>query len=220
VRAGQRGRQRVAGHDLLEQRAGPRTIHLGSRAHVLHPALAETQKSAAFEDGRGQRIAVSHQFSHRDRRTSLDTFDKPEVGRGEKPDVVGVLAVDALEALGNDQLHAGELFRSRAVFARRALAIAPAGHHHFDAVQAYGIRGNRHGTARPQACVRIAAELVVIVREDGQRRDFVSRNIVAQRHGLVQPQPLALQAAADGIKRLAQKEHVWREADCIRNGWR
>ena len=48
-----------------------------------------------------------------DRLAALDALEQAEVGAGEQADVVGVLAVDALEAFGDHQAHAGALQHSQ-----------------------------------------------------------------------------------------------------------
>ena len=91
------------------------------------------------QDAGGQRVAAGEQFVERDRFAALDALDQPEVGRREQTDVVGVLPVDALEALGDDQPHAGRALGDDAVLARRALAVALAGDDHFDAGVAHRV---------------------------------------------------------------------------------
>ena len=60
-----------------------------------------------------------------DRLAARDALDQAEVGRREQADVVGVLPVDALEALGDRPAGCRpSRSASRAVLARRALAVA------------------------------------------------------------------------------------------------
>ena len=56
-----------------------------------------------------------------------DSLEQAEVGGGEQAEVVGVLAIDALEAFGDHQADAGGSLGHRAVLARGALAVALAG---------------------------------------------------------------------------------------------
>jgi hypothetical protein len=70
---------------------------------------------------------------------ALDALDQSKISRGEQTEVVGVLPVDALEALCDHQADAGGFFRHDAVLARRALAVALAGHDHLEAGIADGV---------------------------------------------------------------------------------
>ena len=171
----------------------------GSRPHVAHPALAEAQQAAALQDRRGERVAALHELVDGDRLARLDAVEEAEVGRGEEADVVGVLAVDALEALGDDEADAGEPLGRRAVLARRALAVALAGHRHREAAGADRIDADRPRAADAEAGVGIAAELVVVVGEDRDRRDLVGGDVVAQRAGFGARQPAPGELGADRL---------------------
>jgi hypothetical protein len=74
----------------------------------------------------------------------LQAVDQAKVGAGQQAQVVGVLAVDAFEALGDHQPHAGRLLGHRRVLARAALAVAPPADQHGDA-------GARSASARSAA---------------------------------------------------------------------
>ena len=116
ARAGVRGGpQRVARHDLLEERARARIAGVGGHPEVAHVALAEAKQAAFAQDRRGQSVAARDELLDVDRLASLDARDEPEVRGGEQADVVGILPVDALEALGDDQANACQLLGGRAV---------------------------------------------------------------------------------------------------------
>ena len=220
VGGGEIGAQRVARHDLLEQRARLQANGLIHHGDVLHTLLAEAQQAALLQDGRRQCVAPCHQRLHGDGLTRLDTRHQAEIGGGEEPDVVGVLPVDALETLGNHQPHTGRFFCSRAVFTRRAFAIPLARHHHLDAVGAYRVGADGGAVAGAKTGIRVTPQLFVVMGEDGQRRDFVGRHIVTQRLGLRQGNQLARQAAANHVGRLAQKKNVGCEPQGGTRGWR
>jgi hypothetical protein len=121
--------QGMARHDLLEQRARPVGVGVGigigfsfTDTHAAQLLLAEAQQPACAQDGRGQRIAPGHQLVDGDRLARLDACHQPQVRAGEQADVVGVLPVDALEALRDHQPDARQPLRRRAVLARRAAA--------------------------------------------------------------------------------------------------
>jgi hypothetical protein len=211
VGRGQLGGQRVAIDDLLEQRARP-GARVGRAPDPAHVGLAEAQQAAAAQDRAGQRVASRHQFVERDRIARSDAVDQAEVGGGEEPDVVGVLTVDALEALGDDQSDAGEPFRRRTVFARRAFAIALAGDHHLDARGADRADADGPLAGCLEAHVWVAAERVVVVGEDRDRRDLVGRDVVAQGPGVAQGHGPAGQDLADRLGRPAQEKDSRKES--------
>jgi hypothetical protein len=203
-------------------KAPARVLHVGRHRDVAHESLAEPQQSAALEDRRGQRVAAGHQVFDRNRLARADARDQAEVGRGEQADVVGVLPVQAFEAFGDDQPHAGRLLGGRAVLARGALAIAPARDHDLDARRADGIGADGKCLARLEAGVGVAAQLVVVVREDRKRRDLVGRHIVTQRRRVGEVEGRSLQAQFDHACGTAQEENARPEPDAFGagGGWR
>src|SRR4030095_6875611 len=94
-------------------------------ADLAHVTLAEGEKPAAAQDLRGERVASGDELLDVEGLARFDPRDQPEVGGGEEADVVGVLAVDALEALGDDEPDARELLGGRALLARTGLAGPP-----------------------------------------------------------------------------------------------
>ncbi len=153
---------------------------LRCRRRAAQVPLPEPQQAAAAQDGRGQRLATLQQFLERDRLAAADALQQPEVGRGEQADVVGVLPVDALEALGDHQPDAGQPLGGGAVLARGALAVAAARHRHLEAGGLHRARPPP-ATAPPQcqAGVREAGQPLVVVRQDRHRRDLVGGDVVA-----------------------------------------
>ena len=102
------GRERMAMHDLLEQRRGA-----DAGAAPAHVALAAARSFSSppartIALAKSSRPCSSSSSSIASPRT--DAIEQAEVGAREQPDVVGVLAVDALEALGDHQPHAGRAF--------------------------------------------------------------------------------------------------------------
>jgi hypothetical protein len=151
------------------------------------------------------------------RFAARDAIDKAEVGARQQPDVVGVLAVDALEALGDHQPHTGRTFGHHAVFARTALAVAFAADDHLDGRGAQRVAGDRQLAAGLEAGVRMAAERGVEVHHRRQRDDLVGRDIVAQRPCSLERQRLAAQLGAYGVGIGVQEEKARRKPH---RGWR
>src|SRR3569832_1725647 len=85
--------------------------------------LPEPQKPAAAHDARRKFVASREQLVQVDFLAALDALYKRQVRGCEQADVVRVLAINALETLGDHEADARELLGSRAVFARRTLAI-------------------------------------------------------------------------------------------------
>ena len=53
-----------------------------------------------------------------------DAVDQAEIGRGQQSDIIGILPVNPLEALGDDKANPGHFLGQRAVLARGPLAVA------------------------------------------------------------------------------------------------
>ena len=207
-RRGELGRQGMPRDDLLEQRAGRRVIpmRIGPRTDVAHETLAETQQASALQDRGGQGVAALDELLDRYRRARLDARDQAEVGRREEPDVVGVLPVDALEALGHDEADAGQFLGRRTVLARRSFAVALAGDGHREAAVADRIDADRPFATDPESGVRITPERGVVVREDRHRRDLVGRDVVPERPDAGEGRPLARQLRRDRIRSIDEVE--------------
>jgi hypothetical protein len=205
----------VAADDLLEE--GQRSavgLRRGRcrRVRAPQPRLAVREQSALAQDRRGERVAALEQLVERDRLAALDPVGEREVGGGQQPDVVRVLPVDPLEALGDHEPHAGRALGDDAVLARAALAVAPAGDDDLDAGPADRVAVDRPLPARDESGVRPAAERRVEVDHDRQRRDLVGRDLVAQRPGLVARQRAALELRAYGRGIACEAQHARREA--------
>jgi len=154
-----------------------------------------------------------HQLGQGNRLTPRNALDQTQVGGGEQADVVGVLAVNALKALGNHQSHTSQLFGRRAVLTRGALAIALASHHHGKAPSTHSIGADGAHIAYPKAGVGVATQCVVVMGEDGQGRDLVGGDIVAQRAYLSKGQDLTAQLPRHGGGRLGQEQQASVEWD-------
>ncbi|KAG0922082.1 hypothetical protein G6F32_014822 [Rhizopus arrhizus] len=110
------------------------------------------------------RGAARHDLVHGDRLAALQARHQAQVGAGVQADVVCILPIDAFKALGDDQAHAGRLFGHGAVFTRRALAVALAGHHNIDAGPFDRIDADGARRSRRKAGVGIAPQLLVEMR--------------------------------------------------------
>ena len=202
--------------DLVDQRA--RTVVVRRRRDV-HAADARQLRLAVFQEAAGADhllrhfVAAGEERVERNRLPRRDAREDREVGRGQDADVVGVLAVDALEALGHDEADTRRLLGKRTGLARRSLAVALAGHHDRKAAVTHRVDADRHLAADLEPDVRVASQALVVVKADGGRRDLVGGDVVAQRHAIGQREILAAQLAAYGVQVLRQKEHPAREAD-------
>ena len=75
---------------------------------LLPPAQQTTRLKDAGRQPFPLGQQIGHQLLQRLHLAALDAFEQREVGRGPQTDVVGVLAVDALEAAREPQSHAGQ----------------------------------------------------------------------------------------------------------------
>ena len=124
-------------------------------------------------------IARTKEFIEIDRLTPLNPLNQGEVGGREQADVVGILTVDAFEALGDHQSNPGRILGQGAVFARGPLAVTCPGDGHREAALANGILTDRTVFARLEADIGEAADFPVKVNQNRKRRDLVGRYIVA-----------------------------------------
>ena len=189
VRGDEAGRGAVALHDLLEERHGPRAA--GGRGGGFgrrRGAGAVAQQPAGAHDGRRLRLAPGEDLVDGDRLAALQPRQQAEVRAGQKAEVVGVLPVDALEALREHDAHARRQLGQRGVFARAALAVAPAPDEHGDPGVAQRVARDRPLAAGGESGERVPAERGVEVHHRRKRRDLVGGDVVAQRAGLGQRQ--------------------------------
>lgn len=141
-----------------------------------------------------------------DRLAAADAFDQTKIRARQQPDVVRVLPVDALEALGDDQPHTRRAFGDHAVLARAALAVALAGDDDRDACVAQRIAPDRQLVAGLEAGVRIAAQRGVEMHHHRQRRDLVGGDVVAQRARGVERHRTALELRSNERRVGAQEK--------------
>ena len=107
-------------------------------------------------------------------RETWERFKQLKLGAGEQANVVCVLTVDAFKTFSNDALHTCHFFGSRTVFSGGAFAIPFARHNDLKVRSFQDTFSNWKGTLALCPCVRIVAQLIVIVAQDGHRRDLVS----------------------------------------------
>jgi hypothetical protein len=138
---------------------------------------------ARMQDGGGLRLAALQQLLQRGLLAALQALQQSQVGAGEQAQVVGVLAVDALEALGDHQPHARRQLGQRRMLARAALAVAAAAHQHADAGAPQRVEADGALTAGGEAGVRVAPQRGVEIHHRRQRRDLVGGDVVAQGAG-------------------------------------
>jgi hypothetical protein len=174
------------------------------------------QQPTRTHDRRRKRVAPGQQLVESDRLAARDAFDEPEVGARQQPHVVGVLPVDALEALGDHQPHPGRPLGDDAVLARAALAVALAGDHDLDAGGLDRVAPDRPLAAGGEAGVRIAAERGVEMHHRRERRDLVGRDVVAQRACRIERQqraPFELRAHERRVG--AEEQQARLEPECV-----
>jgi len=165
---------------------GPR-LGPGQRRHRLAPEAGGVvgEKAATAHDLGGDGIQPRREFQQRNGLAPAEPRDQAEVRAGEQAQVLGVLAVDALEAFGDDQADSCAEFGIGAGFAAAALAPALPGHAHLETPGTDGALLHGEGLATLQAQVGEVAQLLVEVVADEGRRDLVGADLVTQGEGLV-----------------------------------
>ena len=111
VRSCESGTHAMALDDLLEQGLRPRVCETDGE----FVAESVAQHSAGAHDRRSLRLAAGQKLVERRRLAAFEPLDQPEVGARQQAEVVGVLSIDALEALGDHEPDAGRQFRERRV---------------------------------------------------------------------------------------------------------
>lgn len=96
-----------------------------------------------------------------------------KIGAGEEADVVCVLPVDAFKTLRNDALHTCHFFGGRTVFSGGAFAIPLARNNDLKICSFESAFGNGQAALALGPGMRVVAQFVVIVAQDGNRRDLV-----------------------------------------------
>ncbi len=202
----------VPGQDLGGQGLRARRQQVG-RPHVAQPCPPVGEQPAGPQHGGGDGIAAGHQLLDVDRVSRPDAVDQVHVGGGEQAQVVGVLAVDALERPGDHQADAGELLRRRAVLARRSLAVAPAGHHHGEPARPHRADPDRQGGPGLHAGVGVRGQPLVEVHQGRQGGDLVRGHLVAQRPGGGRVEVGTAELGGDAVRVLGQEQDAPGEAD-------
>src|SRR5262245_29980610 len=70
---------------------------------AMQSCRAKSQQAAAAQNGGSERIARAEQLLDVDRLFPPDAIDESEIRGGEQAEIVGILAIDALEAPRDDQ---------------------------------------------------------------------------------------------------------------------
>src|SRR5690242_21906921 len=126
---------------------------------------AVAQQSSRAQDPLRRFVACPQEELDRDRFAGRNAVEHREVARREK--VVAVLAIDALEALRDDQPDAGGFLRKRARLARRAFAIALAGDDHLETTVPESVAPDRLLIADLESDVRDTSKAIVVVQHEG-----------------------------------------------------
>ncbi len=145
-----------------------------------HPRPVEGEEAAPPHDLGGDRIQVPGELLHRDGLASANPLHEAEVRGGEEAQVLTVLEVDALEALGDHQPQARAIFGVGARFPTGPLAPALAGHANAEAAPAHAMF--RDGEAFPafETHVREVPQAAVEVVADPGGGDLVGADLVPQ----------------------------------------
>jgi hypothetical protein len=204
------------GDDLFHQRA---RAHIGRQrcnvnaVHARQLRLAVLQQAAGTDDVLRDLVPPRGKGRKRYRFAPGDPFEDGEIGSGEDADVVAVLAVDALEAFGNDQPDARRFLRKRAGFPRGALAVPLASDQHLESTAVQRVDADRHLAFHLEGDVRVTGEPLVVVEAHRGRRDLVGRDVVAQRHALREREIGAAQLPAHRLEAFRQEQGAAGEAD-------
>src|SRR3974390_1085484 len=160
---------------------------------------AEAQQSARADHLLRDVVPSAQESLERNGLAGANALQHAEISGGQNAEVVAILAVDALEALSDDQAHAGGLLRKRARFARRALAVALASDDYLEAAVLESIGSDGRFAARLEADVGIAAEAGIVEKTHRDRCDLVGRNVIAQGPAILEGQIAAAELLPYGF---------------------
>jgi len=203
----------VASDDLLDHGHGPGWGLDRGRTHLARePQLVVGEEAAGAHDARADGIESAGELAEWDGLAGFDARDEREVRGGQKPDVLGVLAVDLLDALGDHELHARRLLAVGRRLARGAAALGQARDEHAGAriLQRILLEGL---ALEPDQ--RVPTQGLVVVETDPAGRDLVRADVVAQGTVLIERELLARELALLLLRILREVEDSSIESDCV-----
>ena len=177
--AGLRVGDDVRGEDLLAQRHGTRGRGDGGwRDLAFEPRAVVREEAAVLDDRRADGVEALRELRDGDGLARLDARDEPEVRGGQQADVLGVLLVDLLDALRDDELHAGLELAVRRGLAARAAALRSAAD---DDAEAAGLDRVLADLAAAEADQAVASERLVVIVANPSRRELVGGDVGYER---------------------------------------
>jgi len=122
---------------------GPQRGGLGKRDLPLEARDVELEEPAVLDDLPGDVVRAPGELLQADLLSGADAPDDREVVGGQDAEVLAVLVVDALDALGDHHLNAGVELGVGAGLAAAPLAPALARHRADEAAVLHGVAGHR-----------------------------------------------------------------------------
>ena len=208
----------VAGDDLFGQGERPGAAsNLGGTRRLLarKMRLAVGQQATGADDILRHLVAAFEKLLKRNRFFGGDAVEDREISGGQNAEIVAVLAVDALEAAGDDQTDAGRFLSQRAVLARGTFAVALAGNNHLEATIFDGIDANRQLALDLVSDVSVMAEARVVDQHDGDGRDLVGGDVIAQRRALPEREVGPIELRANVLDARGKKEQAPGESNFL-----
>src|SRR5690606_8089401 len=146
-----------------------------------------------------------------DRLAAPDALDQAGVGRRQEPDVLGVLAVDLLDRLRDDELHAGLQLAERRGLAARAAALRQSADDDREPAVPDRVAFDVSATQADEA---VARERLVVVVAHPAGRDLVGRDVVDQLPLGVEVEVLvAVELALQEVRVLGQEQDAAGDPD-------
>jgi len=188
----------LAGQQLLRIGHGPWRRRWERRRHLAGQAggVVGEEAAPAYDLG-GDGIQARRELRQRNGLAPPKAREQAQVRAGEQAEVLTVLAVDALEALGEYQAEAGAQLRIGAGLPAAALAPALPRHAHRKAPSADRPRLHGEGPAALKTKVGEVPQCLVEVVADVGRGDLVRADLVPERRGRFKLQVLAFELAED-----------------------
>ena len=172
----------VPSEDLLGQRhrrvarALSRVFDRRQKYFPLHARHIERKQPAVLDDLPRDLILASGKFAERNLFPAANAVDQRKVGRGQQPQVLAVLFVDALDILGNHDADAGAHLGVRRLLAARSFAAPLAAHRADESAALHVAAADGRHVAAFQPKVRNLAQRLVKIEAVVRGSDFVGRN--------------------------------------------
>ncbi len=146
----------------------------------MHPGHIELKQPTVFNNLPRNLVFALSKLGQRNFLARANAFNQRKIRRGQHPQVLAILLVNALDVFGDHDFDPGAKLRIGRLLAARPLATPLAADCRHKAAALHVATLDRHFVATFQAGVWKFAQRFVEEKADVRRSDFVSGDILAQ----------------------------------------